>query len=269
MMRLAFLTTGIVLIGVLGFVIDAQSRIPVEHTQRSPRAYSIFASGRVEGATPEIELRFRLTGRVEKVYAEEGQIVQPGETLLQLDDSQYRHEQALAAAKLATAKGKLERLLNGARREERLEARALYQAKQAELEGAKLSWDRIRELRKANAVSQQEADAERTRVAALTAEVAAAKARLDLAEAPARPDDVAILQAEIEAAKASLDLARVPLERTTMRAPCRGQILQANAEAGELSGPDSNEPAVVLADTSSFRVRAFVEEMDAPRVRVG
>jgi hypothetical protein len=118
-------------------------------------------------------------------------------------------------------------------------------------------------------VSQQEADDQRTLVASLKAAAAAAKARLELLEAPARPDEVRMDQARIEAAKAQRDLANVQLERTKLCSPGMGQILKINAEAGELTGPTSPEPAVVMADTSRFHVRAFVEELDAPRVRVG
>jgi hypothetical protein len=42
-----------------------------------------------------------------------------------------------------------------------------------------------------------------------------------------------------------------------------------NARKDELTGPDSETPAVVFADTRQFRVRAFVEELDAPRVTMG
>ena len=46
-------------------------------------------------------------------------------------------------------------------------------------------------------------------------------------------------------------------------------MLKINGKVGELAGPASVEPAVILADTSRYYVRAFVEELDAPRVEVG
>jgi multidrug resistance efflux pump len=66
-----------------------------------------------------------------------------------------------------------------------------------------------------------------------------------------------------------MDLARVELDRTTLRATGPAQVLKINVEQGELSGPDAAEPAIVLADTRRYRVRAFVEELDAPRVALG
>jgi ABC exporter DevB family membrane fusion protein len=269
MTRFAIVAAGVLLVGFLGLMIDAQSRIPVERPERQVGPHLIFAQGRVEGATPQVELRFELAGRIEEILVAEGQIVQKGDVLGRIDDAEYRYDVALAAAEVDLAEAQLDRLLNGARPEERAEARALYSASQAELERARLTWDRTQQLRNARAVSQQDADDQRTRVLALTWEVEAAKSRLALLEAPARADEVAMAQARIDAAKAQVQLAHVQLERTSLRAPSAGQILRVNVEDGELTGPDSPEPAIVMVDTTKFQVRTFVEELDAPRVQVG
>ena len=268
-MKFTFVIVAVILIGVLGFVIDAQSRTPVIRPESQPGGCTIFAAGRVEGATQEIELRFQLSGRIEELLVEEGQLVQKGEVLLRLIDAQYRHEAALAAADVKLAEAQLERLINGARPQERAVAAALYRAKLAELELAKLSWKRTDKLRADRTVTQQKVDNDRIRVATLMGEVEAARARMELLEAPARLDEIHMDEARVLAAKARLELANVRLERTRLRAPCRGRILEIDVETGELTGPESLDPAIVLADTSSFRVRAFVEELDAPRVQVG
>jgi multidrug resistance efflux pump len=268
-MRFILLTAGVSVVVLLGLLIDAQSRTPVNHPSGRSEPETIFAPGRIEGTTPEIELRPRLSGRIVEVLVEEGQTVRKGDVLLRLDDEQYGHEVALAAAELALAEAQLERLINGARSQQRAEAAALCQAKLAELERAELSWRRINDLRQARAVSQQEADDQRTLVASLRGEVAAAKARAELLDAPARPDEVQMDKARIEAANAQLQLAKTQLEWTKLRAPRDGQILKIGVEAGELTGPSSAEPAVVMVDTSRYHVRAFVEELDAPRLRVG
>ena len=46
-------------------------------------------------------------------------------------------------------------------------------------------------------------------------------------------------------------------------------MLDVNVEPGELTDPNSAQPLVILSDTSSIHVRAYVEELDAPRVTVG
>ncbi len=233
------------------------------------RQNAISAVGRIEGASIEIELRPELAGRIAQVLVHEGQTVEAGAVLLRLDDRQYRQEVALAEAELALTRAELERLVNGAHKQQRLEAAALCQAKQAELDQAKSDWQRVQDLRRSKVVSQQEVDDKWARLTSLRKEVEAAKARMELLEAPARPDEIRIHQAHIQAAQARLELAKIQLDHTQLRAPRHGQILKADVLPGELVGPVSAEPALVMADTSSFRVRAYVEELDAPRVQVG
>lgn len=267
MWKLLVLLTVVALVGGLGFLIDAQSRAEVRYAEPPSLGQSIFALGRVEGLTPEIEMRTQLMGRVDGILVEEGQRVEKGDVLLQLDDEQYRSAVAQAEAELALAQAQLERLQTGARSQEREEAAAWHRAKLAELERAQLAWKRISELVASKAASQQDADNQRTALAAVQAEAEAAKAKWELLEAPPREDEVRMAQARIEAAKAQLANARAELSRMQLRAPVTGQILKIDIDLGELTGPESLNPPIIMADTRKFRVRAFVEELDAPAVR--
>jgi HlyD family secretion protein len=76
-------------------------------------------------------------------------------------------------------------------------------------------------------------------------------------------------QAHVEETEAKLKLAQAELARTRLLAPSNGRVLRVYAEPGEQAGPTSAQPALLLADVSRFRVRAFVEELDALRVRSG
>jgi len=269
MKKLVLLAAGVIAIVALGLMIDAHSRTPTERPAEHREPPTVFALGRVEGVTPEIELRPRQSGRVVEVAVCEGQLVEAGQLLLRLDDQHLRHEVALAAAQLELAQAKLQRLLNGAHRHQRTEAAALCRAKMVQYERAELAWDRAAELHKYKAIPDKEADNRKSELEAATAELEAAKARLERIGAAARPDEVRIENSQIQAARARLELARVQLEWTKLRAGCRGQVLKIDAQLGELAGPDSAEPAVVMADTSRFCVRAYIEEMDAPRVKIG
>ena len=88
----------------------------------------IFASGQVEGGSPNVELRFQVAGSVAAVGVKEGQSVTRGQPLLQLDDRQLRQEMQLAASGLRLAQAERTRLENGARSQERAEAQSLCRA---------------------------------------------------------------------------------------------------------------------------------------------
>lgn len=269
MLRLLALSLGVALIVLLGFLLEAQSQSPAPPRVEPTASAKIFAPGRVEGATQEIELRPQIRGQIISIPVREGDIVQPGDVLMQLDPRQFEHEVELAKAEIAQAEAERERLRNGARDFERAEALALHAAKLAELEQAQVAWNRLRRLRVESAVSQQELDDQHHKVRSLEAQVQAAHARAQLLQAPAREDELLIADAKIAAAHSRMELAKVALDRTVLRAMTAGQVLRINKEPGELAGPDSTEPVLVLADTSRPRVRAFVEELDAPRVQLG
>jgi multidrug resistance efflux pump len=269
MIRFLALSFGVALIVLLGFLLEAQSQTPAPPPQAPPESYKIFAPGRVEGNTEEIELRPQTHGQIVSVLVREGDVVVAGQTLVQLDDAQHRHEVSLAESQLALAQAERSRLENGAWQFERDEAIALHSAKVAEMEQAQLSLTRTKRLRLESAVSQQEVDELNSKYRSLEGQVRAAKSRADLLNAPARADELAICDAKIAAAQSRLELAKVALERTALKALAPGQILRINVEPGELTGPESPQPTIILADTSRFRVRAFVEELDAPRLRPG
>lgn len=250
-------------------LIDSQSVDYAQPTERTTTSDRIYATGIVEGATEDVQIRSEIPGRVLEVAVRVSDWVERGDVLVLLDNQQQTQQVAVSHAHLELANAQLERLINGARQQERDQARALLTAKQARLQQAQRTWERVQQLREQAAISQQEFDDQQGLVETLSAEVDAVRAQLEQLEAPARVDELRVAQARVAAAQADHELARIALDKTQLRAPHRGQVLDLNVEPGELIGADSQTPAVVLADTSTLRVRAFVEEIDAPRLEAG
>jgi multidrug resistance efflux pump len=266
-----FAVPAAVLAGVLalGIWIDLASNLEGERVDARTSPDAVFAAGRVEGATREIEMRPRISGQLVRIAVRPGDEVQSGQVLLELDDEAQRHEIALAEADLELAQAQYERLLNGPRPQERAEAAATHRAQAAAAKGAKQRLGRVRSLRETKAASAAEADDVTEQFETALAQAEATEARLRLVEAPPRDDDLRIAKARIAAAQARLELARHTWDQTFLRAPEAGQVLDVRVEPGELVGPQSKEPAVVLADARMLQVRAFVEEIDAPRIALG
>jgi HlyD family secretion protein len=249
--------------------IDASSVSPEVRSEPSVYQGNIYAPGRVEGITQDIELRPEVSGRVEEVLVTTGAWVEAGDVLLRLDHSRQAQLVVASQASLELVKAQLQRLINGAQTEQRTEAKAMIRAKQAQLLQAQQTWKRVSELRNQGAISQQEADDQQGLVDRLHAELEAAQARSDQLTAPARADEIRVATARVSAAEAEQQLAQISLDKTELRAPSRGRILDVDVEAGEIVGPNGPAPVLVLSDTSTLNIRAFIEEIDAPRVQVG
>ena len=163
----------------------------------------------------------------------------------------------------------MERLINGARREERREAKAEAEALEAQLNGARQRQTCVLALRKSRATTDQELDDLRAEVDRLAAQLDAARAHYECLAAPVREDEVHRARAKVAAAEAQLKLARNECQKATLRAPLAANVLKIGVEIGELLGPDASEPALIVADTSRLYVRAYIDELDAPRVCLG
>lgn len=269
MTRLHWLAGAATLIAASAAVIDFRSGgAPPRTRPVAVLPAVISAPGLVEGLTEDVVLLPEVTGVVAERLVDVGDQVDRGQALLRLDDRKARLAVRTAEAAHSSAEAQLERLLNGARSYEREEARALREATFARLNQAETTLERLTQLERQSVVAAQEADDARANVENLTAQLAAADARLASVEAPAREDEVRLAKARVDAAQAEVEIAQLALEKTQLVSPLAGRVLDVDAQVGELISP-SHGPVVVLADTSRLRVRAYVEELDAPRVVAG
>jgi multidrug resistance efflux pump len=103
---------------------------------------------------------------------------------------------------------------------------------------------------------------------AAAASAAAAQARLVQLQAELDGKATDTFEAAIRQAQAAIESAQIALTQTELRAPFDGVVAKLNLKAGEL--PPSNQPAVVLADLSGWRIETGdVTEIKVPDIRAG
>ncbi len=89
----------------------------------------------------------------------------------------------------------------------------------------------------------------------------------DKALASAAEKSVSLAIANIESARAALELAKIVVDYTTLKAPFDGVILVRQAELGEVVSPGA--AIVTLADIGHVWLRAYVNETDVGKIRLG
>ena len=105
-------------------------------------------------------------------------------------------------------------------------------------------------------------------ITAATASEEAANARLAQLQAELDGKAADTFEAAIQRAEAAVNSAKIALTQTELRAPFSGMLAQLNLKAGE-SAP-TNQPAVVLADLSSWQIETDdVTEIKVPGIKVG
>lgn len=207
----------------------------------------VSASGKIQ---PEVEVKItaEVNGQIIKLPVKEGDVVEKGDLLVQLNPDIYDAAVLRAEAALNSAKSNL------------ASARAQVAQGEANQLAAKKAFERAEVLFDQTVISQAEYD--QTEASYLTA-----NANLTSANESVRSAEYAILSGE-----ASLQEARDNLSRTTLRAPQTGIVTALAKEIGESvqgNGFTAGEVILNVSDLSAMEVNVEVNESDIVRIHLG
>ena len=231
------------------------------------KQWAAVAPGRVEASSREIKIGAPVVGRIAQVLVKPNDKVFAGEVLIRLDDEEALARFAVAeAAVAARERARNDKSAPRGSGERRRAEDQLADAKLA-FADARTAFDKAAADRRSGGGSEQSLNAAR-------AAFESAQERLNQQNAELRriKADTPLpnrTEGELIAARAELDLAEVMLEKTRIRAPIAGTVLQVNAKVGEVATPSPDQPLVLMANVSSLRVRAELDERDISLVRVG
>ncbi len=215
----------------------------------------------------EVQLGFRVGGRVSKLLVDEGDRVAPGQVLAELDTRPYDDRLAGAAARLDAASAAAARDTNGSRPQEVGEAQATVAAAEARLSEARRQLDRRQALVGQGFISKADVQTAEANVAAADASLAASRNVLSLAQEGVRSEDRAASEASRDAAIAERRAVQTDISDTRITAAEPGQVLTRAREVGAIVQP--GQTVLTVALTQPVRVRAYVAEPDLPKVRPG
>jgi len=179
-----------------------------------------------------VDVGTQVTGQLRAVHVAIGDVVQKGQLIAEIDPTVFQF-------KVDTTRGALQNL----------EAQLLD--RQAQLQLAELLRARNRQLKGADAVSEEIVQ---------QSEAAAVQARAQ----------VNGIRAQIKQAEASLAGDEANLRYTRIYAPITGTVVALNARQGQTLVSSQQAPIILrIADLSTMTVWAQVSEADVPRIAVG
>lgn len=222
-------------------------------------------SGNIE--VTDVEVSFRMSGWVEARPVSEGETIGQGDVVARLESTELTQEVALRAAEVAAYQAELDVLVAGSRPQEIAAAQAAVARAQAEVERAKLEFGRQKDLFERKLASEQTFVAARSTHEAAVATLREAREQLELVREGPRQEEINRARARLDQAKQSLALAQTRLGYATLGAPLSGVVLSENVEPGEYVVP--GVPVVTIGDLVHTWVRAYVDETDLGRVKLG
>lgn len=271
-----------------------------------------------------------VAGAIVAVYVKDGDVVSAGQLIAKFDESDYRarFEQASAQvkalraaldqakadaqvgplkseaqvkageARLEQAKARLQKLLNGARPEEKRQAEAQLQKARSDKETSKLAVERARRLFNEGATSKADLERAENQYAASLAAYESALEAQQIAQGAGRDEDIVAARQDVQAAEQQLsidkankrldvlysqrvesaqgnfdaatqnmNLARIALENTELRSPFSGRVSGKPLQLGAFVAPGVTVARVV--GTAGAYFEAEIPESKISVVRTG
>jgi len=206
----------------------------------------VAASGAVR-ALVTVEVGSQLSGQLSELYVDFNDTVEAGEVIAQIDPQTFEVRVQEAEASRATAAANVQL------------QRASLQRVEANLRTAELDFQRIETLNARGNASDAALDTAR-------ASFEAAQAELNVSRA-----QIANAQAVLQQREATLAGARIDLERTTIRSPINGIVVDRAVDQGQTVAASLSAPTLftIAQDLSLVQIDAQVDEADIGQIREG
>ena len=256
-----------VLLGALALIVVVAMLATYLWRQRGAHdpsaAFSL--SGNVD--VHQVELAFRVSGRISAVKVQEGDKVSADQVLAELDPVPFRTDVNSAKADLAQAQAQLDKTRRGFRVEEVAQARANVAQRAADLENAQVTLRRQEQLVAAGLVTHQQIDDAQARVHMSEAALAASRQQLALELRGSRIEDIMAQEATVASAQARLEKAQTALADATLLAPSKGIISVRAREPGAIV--QAGQTVYTLTLNDPVWIRAYVSQPRLGRIKPG
>jgi len=225
----------------------------------------IKVSGNIEAT--EVDVGFKVSGRVVGRFFEEGDWADQGKVLAKLDDEDLRNRLEVARATLASSEARLSKLLTGSRPEEIRQAEAELNQAKFDLENKETQYERMKSLFEKKVVPKETSDNTEAAFKIAKATFEKAKENYLLVKEGPRKEDIEDARAQVDQARASVKLNETQLSYTTLSSPISGVVLVKSGEVGEVVNPGTS--ILTMADVENVWLKAYIPETNLSQVKWG
>jgi len=210
----------------------------------------------------EVQLSFRVSGRIVELPIRSGQNVSKGDVIAELDKRDFEAEITRLNSQLEQAEAQLAALTSGARSEDLAALEAAVSAVEAQVEAARDQLSRTQQLFKRKVVAKAAVEKDQTALRVAQAELEAKKQELAKGTAGARVEEVAAQEAAIKGLRSNLQSLRDNLSDATLRAPFDGIIADRKIE--NFSNIQAKEAVATLQALASPNLLFDIPAADVP-----
>lgn len=238
---------------------EPPEKVPIVH---SPFPAYIKGVGIVEPKSGNIYIGIPFERIVKHVYVSVNDKVKKGDLIIQFDNQdlvanlqvkQSEHEKALA---------NLHKLEAFPRKEDLIIAEEALKKAQIALNAAKTQHEMILNLPNPRALSKEEQDKRLYKLQTAEAEMREAQAQYEKIKSGTWEPDLKIAMYQVAQAQADVDAIKAEIERTSIKSPIDGTILQIKIHEGETPTSDMSKTAIIVGNTDEYYLRVSVDQFN-------
>ena len=229
----------------------------------------VSGNGRIEAT--EIDVATKLGGRVQDIMVNEGDFVQAGQVLAQMqidvldaqrDEARAQSRQAITA--VASAEAQV-----AARKSDTVAAQAMVVQRESELDAAQRRLARTETLTKQGVEAVQELDDDRARAHGGESAVNAAQAQVAAAQAAVKAAQAQVVSANAGVTASEAVIARVEadIQDSQLKSPRDGRVQYRVAQPGEVLGAGGK--VLNLVDLGDIYMTFFLPETAVGKLALG
>lgn len=218
--------------------------------------------GIVEPASGNIYIGIPFNRIVKQVNVAVNDKVKKGDVLLQLD-----HEDLIADLKVKQrgyerALANLHKLKALPRKEDLEIAEEALKKAEVALSESKTQYEMVTNLPNPRAISKEEYDRRLYRYQQSEAELREMQARFGKMKSGAWKPEMNIATHEVEQAKAGVEAIETEIQRTSIKSPIDGTVLQIKIHEGETSNSDPSQTVIILGDVDDLNLRVSIDQFN-------
>jgi HlyD family secretion protein len=204
---------------------------------------------------------------IENIQVHAGELLQPGQVILTLNQERQRSKVAQRNAEVAVAQAMYDELKNGARAEDVASAKSKVDAAQASLDEANNTYQRYQTLLKDGMAGQSQFDSAHAQQQVAQANLRDAQEKLQLLLKGSRAEQILKALAQLQAAQAQLRIEQQNLRELSITSSVNALVDDIPWHVGERVTAGS-VVAVLMADHVPY-VRVYIPQLYRAKLAIG
>lgn len=226
---------------------------------------TIEATGTIESTN--VTISSKNVGELKAIYADEGEMVKAGDTILVIDHEalSFQLEQALASVQIAEAQ--LNLIIKGARKEDIKQAEEMVNQNESNYKLAKNDFERYSKLWESKSITQKQYEDITARYQIAQAQYTSSKENYEKVKKIFRQEEIDQAKANLRKTIASAGLLKKNISDSYIISPLNGFIVKKFVEVGETVSPMSS--LIKISNLSTVNLVVYVSEVELGKVKLG